>query len=115
MDRYFYSVELDDNGNKVVHLFGNVYFHDCSEDLEQDHRYAEYCGLYLTVSEIAELVAKNALFETLYAEVRYEGYLTEKVAIETCNDFFDGEPGSCLHIKNVNEDTPCGDYWFDED
>ena len=113
MDRYFYSVELDDNGNKIVHLSGNVYYHDCSEDPEQDYRYAEYCGFYLTISEIAELVTKNELFETLYEEVKYEGYLTEEEAIETCNKYFMGQPGINLHIKDVNENTPCGDYWFE--
>ena len=40
MDRYFYTIECDADGNKIIHMLGNVYFND-ADGTETDHRHAE--------------------------------------------------------------------------
>ena len=112
MDRYFYSVELDHDGNKVVHMYGNIYWND-TDMTETDHRYAEWTFLYITLDELKELVENDEFFEYVNERVNYLGDITEKDAIETSDKFFNEHPGSMLHIKNVNEETVCGNYWFD--
>ena len=114
MDRYFYSVELDDNGNKIVHLFGNVYFNDADES-DTNYRHAAWTFFYLTLSEIAALMKNDIFFDHVNSLISYLDDITEQEAIETCYYYFSGEPGINIHIKDVNENTPCGDYWFEEE
>ena len=112
MDRYFYSVELDDNGDKVVHLLGNVYFNDADAS-EADHRLAQWTFYYLTLNAIADHISDDDFFDRVNSQISYLDDITEYDAIVACNCYFNGEPGVNLHIKDVNEDTPCGDYWFE--
>ena len=109
MDRYFYSVEIDGD-RKVIHLFGNVYFNDVDET-DKCYRHAEWCGFYLTVDEIQNLLEELHFYDYINEKVAYMGDLTQDEAIETCMTYFDGNPGKMLRIERVNEDTPCGDYW----
>lgn len=108
MDRYFYSVELDDNGNKVIHLFGNVYANG-----EGEYRCAQWTFFYLTLGEIANLMENDVFFDHVNSQISYLDDLTEEEAIDTCNEYFSGYQGINLNIKDVNENTPCGDYWFE--
>lgn len=111
MDRYFYIVGETD-GHKEIYFSGNVFYNDCDET-DACFRYAEWVGLRFTVEQLKELLDKGLLLETLYEKVKYLTDLTEEQAIEMCETYFNGEPGKWLHIKHVNEDTPCGDYWFE--
>ena len=112
MDRYFYSVELNSDGNKEIHMYGNIYLNDADET-EMNYRFAEWTGLYITLDELKELVENGWFFEHVNERVDYLGDITEEDAIESSRKYFEGYPGECLHIKNVNEETICGDYWFD--
>lgn len=112
MDRYFYSVELDDDGKKVVHLFGNVYLNDIDRT-KYDYVYDEWVWFCVTLDEIKIGIRDNWLFEHFWENVKYSGKMTKEDAIATCEQYFDGKPGTHLSIGDVNEDTPCGDYWFD--
>lgn len=40
MNRYFYTVESDDSGNKVVHFVGNIYNNNDGE--EQNYKIDEW-------------------------------------------------------------------------
>lgn len=111
MDRYFYSVEMD-GGQKVVHISGNVYFNDADES-ECDYRIAEWTGLYITVDKLKELIENDSFWEYINEQVAYLGDLTEDEAKDMCKVFFDGSSGVKFDIRFVNEDTPCGDYWFE--
>lgn len=110
MDRYFYSVELDDDGYKIIHLSGNVYFNDV-DTTEKDYRCAEWTWLYITINELKELIKNDWFYEYVNEKVAYLGDLTKAEAIETCVNYFGGQPGTYLRITDVNEDTPCGNYW----
>ena len=111
MDRYFYSVEMDGD-RKVVHVSGNVYFNDVDET-EDCYRIAEWTFLYIYLDVLAELVENDIFYEYINERVNYLGNITEEQAIEICENYFDGTSGTELHIFDVNEDTPCGDYWFE--
>lgn len=111
MDRYFYSVEMDGD-QKVVHLLGNIFFND-GDETDTCFRYAEWVGLCFTIKELKILIKDNLFYEYLYEKVEYLTDLTEEQAIESCQTYFAGTPGTRLHIRSVNEDTPCGDYWFE--
>lgn len=111
MDRYFYIVE-ECNGHKEIHFSGNIYYNDADWS-NTCFRIAEWTGLFITVDQLKKLIAEDALFEYLHEKVAYLGDLTEDEAVEACQVYFNGEPGIRKHIRYVDEDTPCGDYWFE--
>jgi hypothetical protein len=111
MDRYFYSVEMDGD-RKVVHMSGNVYFNDADES-GRDYRIAEWTGLYIAVDKLKELIDNDNFWEYINEQVAYLGDLTEDEAKDMCKVFFDGSSGEMFDIRFINEDTPCGDYWFE--
>lgn len=111
MDRYFYSVEDFGNG-KEVHVSGNVYFND-ADGTETDHRIAEWTGFYLTIAELSLLYKNEDLLDYLNERVNYLGDITKEEAEDICDEYFSGKPGEMLDIRDVTDDTPCGDYWFE--
>jgi hypothetical protein len=111
MDRYFYSVEMDGD-RKVVHMSGNIYRNDVDET-EACYRVAEWTFFYLTLDEIKELLSNYSFYEHINEMVNYLGHITKQEAVDLCNTYWDGGTGNNLHICEVNEDTPCGYYWFE--
>lgn len=111
MDRYFYSVEETD-GHKEVHLSGNVYFNDADET-DKCFRLAEWTWFYVTVDKLKELLEDDMLWEYINGQVTYLTNLTEDEAIDMCEVYFDGSSGTKLDIISIDEETPCGDYWFE--
>lgn len=111
MDRCFYSVDLDEHGNKFVHVSANVYFND-ADSTETNYRIAEWTFLYIPISWLKELMKYDQFYDYIDAKVNYLGDLTEEEAIEMCARYFNGGPGVYLHIADVDENTPCGNYWF---
>lgn len=109
MDRYFYSVELDVDGNKVIHLSSNVYWND--DETEMDYRCAEWTFFYIPINKLMELISNDRFYDYVDENIDYLCDITKVSAIEICSHYFDGEPGTYLHITDVNEETPCGNYW----
>ena len=113
MDRYFYSIEVDENGKKYVHMSGNIYYND-GDETETCFRTAEWTFLYITLEELRDLIDDVDVFwEYLNEKVAYLGDLTEDEAVDMCQVYFGGKPGTRKHIRYVDENTPCGDYWFE--
>ena len=111
MDRYFYIVE-ETNGHKEIHFSGNVYYND-EDETDKCYRIAEWCGFWMTVEKMQKLHEELCFYDYINEKVAYFGDLTEDEALEVCRTYFNGEPGKMLRIEQVNEDTPCGDYWFE--
>ena len=111
MDKYFYSVEMDGD-RKVVHLFGNIYLND-GDETETCYRMTEWTGLYIEINKLSELIDNDNFWEYVNEKIDYCGDMTEEQAKYICNRFFNGAAGIELDINLVNEDTPCGDYWFE--
>ena len=110
MDRYFYSIEDYGNG-KEVYICGNVYFND-ADGTETDHRIAEWKSFSLTVAEL-QLLLQEDFFDYINEEVRYLDDITKEEAEDICKTFWNGEPGDNLDIREVNDYTECGYYWFE--
>ena len=110
MDRYFYIVE-ETNGHKEIHFSGNVYYND-GDEADKCFRLAEWTGFFVTVDKLKELLEENMLWEYVNERVTYLTDLTEDEAVDMCKVYFDGSSGTRLHLQSINEDTPCGDYWF---
>lgn len=112
MDRYFYSIEELD-GNKIVHLSGNIYFCDVDTS-ERDHRIAEWTWLFLELPLIKELFDNDCFYDFINEQIAYIGNITKYEAEDWCKRYFNGESGGTyLHMKDITENTPCGDYWFE--
>ena len=110
MDRYFYILEKGDNGKQIIHLSGNVYYND-GDETETCYRCAEWTWMYVEVA-----IAKghiNEFFELADEKVKYLEDLTEAQANKLCESYFNGNSGTELHITDITEDTPCGDYCFE--
>lgn len=111
MDRYFYGIG-DYNGRKEIYFSGNVFYND-GDETDSCFRYAQWVGLYFTVEKLRNLIDTGMLFETLYEKIKYLDDLTEEQAIDICRTYWAGISGEELDIVEVNEDTPCGYYWFE--
>lgn len=112
MDRYFYTVELDSDGTKIIHMNGNVYLNDIDET-DTNYRCAEWTGLYISVADMQSMIDNDELFDFINEKVNYLEDLTKEEADKLCDEFFAGQPGHYFDIKNVTEDAPCGEYWFE--
>ena len=112
MDRYFYSLEKDNKGNRTIHLSGNVYFND-NDETETCYRIAEWVGLEIEVIKAKQTFENDEFFNFTDERVKYLDDITEEQAKATCEQYFNGTSGTELHIMDITEDTPCGDYWFE--
>lgn len=110
LNRYFYSIEKDNNGNKIIHMSGELYWND-SDESKTDYRLDEYRWLYITINELKTLIEKNKFLEFMCEKVDCSCNATESEAKEFCNSYFDGNSGEKLSFENITENTPCGDYW----
>ena len=111
LDRYFFIVS-DTYGEKVIYITGNIFFNDCATDTPDCYRINEWCGMKLSLTELQQLIEDDNFFEYIYERVDYIGNLTEEEAYESCMIYYSGTPGTELHISEVTNDTPCGNYWF---
>lgn len=117
LDRYFYSIELNENNEKVMHLLGNAYFNDADET-DKPYRLAEWTWMYFSLDKLKEKFDHDILFdvdsfyEYINERVNYLGNYTENEIIEICNNYFDGESGNEMHPIEINEELPCGNYWW---
>lgn len=107
MDKYFYIIEQG-NGGKVIHMQGNIYSND-----DGSYKHAEWTFLYLEISEAKYMLNTDTFYEYINERVNYLDDITEEIATARVENYFDGEPGTELHILDITENTPCGDYWFE--
>ena len=114
MDRYFYSLERDDNGKQIIHLSGNVYFND-GDETETCYRCAEWVWMRIDVKRAKEMFEGDEFFEYVLEKIDYISDETETSANEICQRYFNGTSGTELHITDITENTPCGNYWFEQE
>ena len=108
MDRYFYILEEDNNGNKQIRMECNVYGNS-----DEGFHFNEWVGYTLEIGEAQALINNNDFFSNLNEQVRYSGDVTEEEAETICKGYFDGTSGEELNIADITTNTPCGDYYFD--
>ena len=112
MDRYFYSLEKGDDGKQIIHLSGNVYYND-GDGTKTCYRYAEWVWMCIDVEKAKKMFNEDEFFDFVNEKIKYLGDKTETEANEICEQYFNGTSGTELHIIDITEDTPCGDYWFE--
>jgi hypothetical protein len=112
LDRYFYSLEGNADGEKVIHLSSYIYENDGRGDAEDHFRVAEWTSLLIPVDKAKQMMEDDEFYDYVDERVNYLGNLTEKEAKELCETYHDGQAGTELHISEITDDTPCGDYWF---
>lgn len=108
-DRYFYSIELDDNNNKIIHWFGNLSYNDAWDN----YCLVEWTFLYMDTKKAQHMWRCGTLQEHLSEMVTHITDMGKMEAVNICMEFFNGRPGKELHISEITNDTPCGDYWFE--
>lgn len=104
----FYSIELDHNGKKQVHVSGYVY-----GDTDDEYwRYVEVCFFIEPLEEFIKHVAEDSdyVFKMMGEHKNYIDDLTEKEVVETINNYFGHPADYYLHYSEITIDTPCGDY-----
>lgn len=113
MDKYFYSIEMDENGEKYIHLSGNIYFNDVDES-ETNYRCAEWTFMMLSITEAQNMLKDNndKFFDYINERVAYLEDITKEEAEEYCKNYFNGTSGIKLDIRDITPDTECGNYWF---
>ena len=111
LNRYFYIIE-EDNGKRVIHMQGNVYFNDADAS-DYDYRTAEWTSLYFDIDEAKYMFDTDTFYEYVDERIYYLEDVSEAKAHEICLHYFNGKPGKELHIYDIKDNTPCGDYWFD--
>ena len=99
-ERDFFEV-CEEDGVKYVRILGWMEERD------------EYIGI-LTADSRSVFKAGEPPEDVTFPE--YTNYLEEidwdeDKAIEVCETYFDGEPGTHLPMRDVTQETPCGNYW----
>lgn len=112
MDRYFYSIEQDGSGQKVIHISGNLYHNDGCET-ENNYCLAEWTGLYVPVAVAKAMIEAGIFFDYINEKIAYEGDFTELEAVKMSETYFVDTGGKQLHIKDILPETICGDYYME--
>ena len=77
------------------------------------YRSPAWTFLYFEIDEVHLMLDTDTFFEYVNARVNYLGDYSEERANKLCSKYFNGQPGTELHISDITGGTPCGDYWFD--
>ena len=107
MNRYFYTIEEEMNGDKAIHLLGNLYNSDDHYSL------AEWSFYYLNIIQAQSWIRSGEFNNSTNVNVKYEDSFSEEIALDLCDCYFDGKSGTYLHIADITPNTSCGDYYFD--
>ena len=113
MDRYFYILE-EENGKRVIHMQGNVYYNN-ADGSNKKYQSAEWTSLYFDIDEAQLMLDTDTFYEFINARVDYIRDYAEIEASYLCKNYFNGQPGAELHILDITNKTPCGEYWFDKE
>lgn len=112
MNKFYYILEEDKNGNKVIHIQGNIYYNG-SVTFADSYKCTEWSFLYLQVAEAKYMLETDTFYEYLFSRVDYICDLSEAEATKNCQTYFNGQPGTKLNIEDITDETPCGNYYFD--
>lgn len=65
------------------------------------------------IDEVQLMLDTDTFFEYVNVRVNYLGDYSEERSNKLCFEYFNGRPGTELHISYIIDGTPCGYYWFD--
>ena len=107
--RNYFSVE-EDFGGKYIHYLGYL-----DEDSAYPAGYRSIEGTFCIA--YIEDIPRNTnpekhMYELFDTNKQYVYELDKNDYNEMLQEYYDGQPGRHLQLKDVNQNTPCGDYWF---
>ena len=115
MDRMFYTIE-EYEGRKCFHYEGFACSGYEDEPNEDNTRLIDLTWLFIPVEEMATITCDE--IDELEADVQqyiFDGLtdvgIKRMVANYFCDENGNYSPGKYLPFREVNEDTPCGNYW----
>lgn len=101
-----YSIEMDENGNKQIHILGYTYYGDQWE-------LTDICWFIEPLEEFIQHIADNKHYVDEQSS-EYKQYIldcTEEEIVDLINHYFDGNaPDQTLPYEEITIDTPCGNY-----
>ena len=107
-DRYFYILE-DVDGERFIHIEGNLY----PREEDDKYEFAEWSGCYVPIAEAKKMLSEGTFFNYIDELVDYCGDVSKPDAEDICSTYFNGASGTYLEVRDIDEDTPLGDYFFD--
>lgn len=102
----FYSIYLNRNGEKEIHIIGYTYYGDQFE-------LVDVCFFMEPLKEFVKHMADNNDYvdESLAEYKQYCYDMTDEEGVSAINRYFNGNPADhVLHYTEITEDTPCGNY-----
>lgn len=120
-DRYFYDVETDKHGRKMIVMQGEIYENPVDRTEECCCNRSYLTSLQFSLEELQRELKEDTLFETFNDNVDTDnrGY-TFSEAYELCQTYFDSmhthasiNGGRRLSLFKVSEYTPDGHYYCD--
>ena len=108
-DRYFYIIE-EENNTKYMHLEGNIYQ---NEDIFKLNEWTDCC---IEITDLKNHIKNDTFYEFIDSTVKYIDTIpcSDPAEIDRYyNNYFSGKTCSKLDLDNINENTPCGYYYFE--
>ena len=104
-----YSIELDENNEKQIHIVGYTYRNDSDDFWEL----LEPCWFIIPLVEFIENLKEDEDYvNNQYSEYKqYIEDMSAKDMVDCLNTYFDGHRADAyLKFTDITIDTPCGDY-----
>lgn len=106
MNRYFYQVEDNGQGGKIIHIQANIY--------NDGERYYidEWTFFYIDIDKAQRKIKENTLYNYISDYIDYSDTIDKAEAEEIYNTYCYGQQITELNIEDITDDTPCGYYYF---
>jgi len=91
---------------------GNIY--PMGDDMP--HKLDEWTGCSFDLSELKNMLENNTFFEAIHEIVKYADTIPDDEAEldRYYNNYFSGKLCNNLKLEDIDENTPCGYYYFDK-
>lgn len=101
-----YDIEMDENGNKQIHILAYTYYGD-------QWAFVELTWFIEPLDEFVEHVKEDKYYvvQQMSEYKQYQSDCTSKEIVDIINHYFDGESADyILPYTEITTDTPCGCY-----
>lgn len=102
----FYSIEMNENGNKQIHILGYAY-------KEDQWKLVDVCWFIESLDDFVKYLHDGewSVSEQMSEYKQYIRDCTEEEIVDIINHYFDGNGADqILPYEEITIDTPCGNY-----
>lgn len=112
-DREFYSVFTDDDGRKIIKYQGFTWCRPCSDD-GLDYACTEVCWCFVDVGNVGpEEDIRDVIAFCAEGCTQYQEDMDERSFYKVNATFFNGTSGIELDVREVDDNTPDGNYYYE--